>query len=136
MAIFEFLAASAGTRIIASDVCVRILFLRKGFLLCRSLSFLLSSGDFFRFRLTNLNIHQNARDIGTDSFKQVGKQFKSFAFVFLFRLFLSVAAEIDALTEHVELAEVLSPALIQELKQNIAFELCKSFVPDQGDFSS
>ena len=70
----------------------------------------------------------------TDSLKQVGKQFKGFALVFLFRLFLSVAAEIDTLTEHVELAEMLSPALIQELKQNIAFKLCKSFVTDQGDF--
>ena len=29
---------------------------------------------------------------------------------------------------------MLSPALIQELKQNVAFKLCKSFVTDQGDF--
>ena len=111
-------------------MCERIFFLRKGFLLSGSLSFLLSSSDFFRFRLTNLNIHQNTGDISTDSLKQVGKQFKGFALVFLFRLFLSVAAEIDTLTEHVELAEMLSPALIQELKQNIAFKLCKSFVTD------
>ena len=130
MAVFKFLAAAAGTRIIASDMCERIFFLRKGFLLSGSLSFLLSSSDFFRFRLTNLNIHQNTGDISTDSLKQVGKQFKGFALVFLFRLFLSVAAEIDTLTEHVELAEMLSPALIQELKQNIAFKLCKSFVTD------
>ena len=29
---------------------------------------------------------------------------------------------------------MLSPALIQELKQNVAFKLCKGFVTDQGDF--
>ena len=71
-AILVFLAAAAGTRIIASDMCERIFFLRE------SLSFLLSRCDFFRFRLTNLNIHQNTGDVGTDGFKQVGKQFKSF----------------------------------------------------------
>ena len=72
MAVLEFLAAATGARIIASDMRKRIFFLRKGFLLSGGLSFLLSRCDFFRFRLANLNIHQNTGDVGTDRFKQVG----------------------------------------------------------------
>jgi hypothetical protein len=54
--------------------------------------------------------------------QQALEQLEGFALVFLLRVLLRIAAQMDALAQVIERREVLAPVGIQALQHDIAFE--------------
>ena len=86
---------------------------------CRSHPFHL----FDLFRISELDCHQRARHFQFDRFHEVAEEFERFALVFLLRVLLRVAAEMNPLAQVVERREVLQPVIIERREQYEPLEL-------------
>src|SRR5436190_11114865 len=75
----------------------------------------------FLFRL-DANAHQDARHVHLDDVEHLREQLERLALVFLLRVLLRVAAQVDALAQVVERGEVLAPVLVDRLQQDHAHE--------------
>ena len=138
MAVLEFFTAATRAGIIASDTGKRLRgqFTRRAGdglatfvgcgvghvaqLLTLGLDGLSGFGDLFG-RL-DLHRHQHACDFVLDRVQQLPEQFKSFTLVFLLGLLLRVAAQVDALAQVVQRAQVLAPVGVDALQQHHAHE--------------
>src|SRR6266571_6832077 len=68
-------------------------------------------------RISQLGRHQRARHFQFDRFHEVAKKLERFALVFLLRVFLSITAQMDSLTQMVERGEVLEPVIVERREQ-------------------
>ena len=82
----------------------------------------------------DLNGSQQSGNVLFDAAPQVFKHDESFTFVFLFRIFLSIAAQMDALAQVVHGGEVFAPLVVDNLQHNVAFEIRHGLFADQFDF--
>ncbi|MDT4868772.1 hypothetical protein FQZ97_1037550 [compost metagenome] len=88
-------------------------------------------GDLF-CRL-HAHIHEDAADIVLHAVEQLTKQHKSFALVFLFWLFLRVAAQMNALTQVVQRRKVFTPLAVDGLQQHDTLELGEVLLTHHAD---
>ena len=68
---------------------------------------------FFHLLGTNLNGHQQPRHFHANAVEQPLEQLEGLALVFLFRVFLRIAAQMDALTQVIERRQVLAPLRVE-----------------------
>src|SRR5258706_9668570 len=73
----------------------------------------------------HLHRQHDLHHIVLDPVEHVGEQFKGFALVLLLRIFLRVAAQVNALAQMVERGEGLAPLLSQRRQHEVALELMK-----------
>ena len=69
-----------------------------------------------------------------DALPQLLKHFKRFAFVFLFGVFLRIAAQMDALTQIVHIGQVFAPFAVDDVEQHIALKLLHRLGAHQRHF--
>ena len=74
---------------------------------------------------THLHRHQNSRHFKANGIQQAFKQFKGFALVFLLRIFLRIAAQMNPLTQMVKRRQMFAPLCVKNLKHDTAFEWVK-----------
>jgi hypothetical protein len=60
-------------------------------------------------RRLDLHVHHDARDFLLDRVEHRGEQLERFALVFLLRVLLRIAAQVDALAQVIERGQVLAP---------------------------
>ena len=82
----------------------------------------------------NLRAHQNGCGVVLNVVPQAFKHGEGFAFVFLFRIFLCIAAQVDALAQVVHGGKVFAPLQVDDLQHDVAFEIRHRFFADQLDF--
>ena len=87
----------------------------------------------YLLRRADFDIHQDARDVTAHRIEQTFEQFEGFALVFLLRVLLRIAAQMDALTQVVERGEVFAPVTVQALQHHVVFELPEGIGADQRD---
>ena len=80
-------------------------------------------------RLLNLHVHHDAREAFAHGVKKRFKHAEGFALIFLLRLFLRVASEINPLTQGVKRRDVLTPHGIQHLEKHVLCKARPGFVP-------
>ena len=92
-------------------------------------------GNFFYVGIAlDLDGGQEGSGLMLDTAPQVFKHGEGFAFVFLFRIFLGIAAQVDALTQIVHGGKVFAPLQVDDLQHDVAFEIRHRFFTDQLDF--
>ena len=70
----------------------------------------------------NTHVHEHARDFILHAVKQLAKQLKGFAFVFLLGLLLRIASQVDALPQVIQGTQMLTPVGIEALQQHHSLE--------------
>lgn len=71
-----------------------------------------------------------------DTAPQVFKHGEGFAFVFLFRIFLGIAAQVDALAQVVHGGKVFAPLQVDDLQHDVAFEIRHRFLPTSSTLAA
>ena len=68
-----------------------------------------------------LQVRQHAHGVAADALQHRGEQLKRLALVFLLRIFLRIAAQVDALAQVVHVGQVLFPQLVQHIQRHRLF---------------
>src|ERR1700704_4113341 len=139
VAVLEFLARSAGTRIVAADFLsgARKRRRRRQRLVWRRgqrrivIGMLVAHVGYRRRLLDRLHVllgadlhgQNDLDDVLLDAIEHVGKQLERLALVFLLRILLRVAAQMYPLPQMIERAQVLAPVLVERLQHQVALEL-------------
>jgi hypothetical protein len=71
----------------------------------------------------DLHRHQQLGDVAAHRLQQALEQLEGLALVFLLRVLLRIAAQMDALAQVVERREVLAPVGVEALQHHVALEL-------------
>ena len=93
----------------------------------------LSRIDFFA-RL-NPHRHDNFHDFVLDHIEHRAEQFKRFALVFLLRIFLRIAAQMDALSEMIKCRQMFAPMRVDALQHHATLETGKRFLANHFDLA-
>src|SRR5882672_584 len=140
VAVLVFFPGTAGARVVAADLADvphegrglgrgrRVAFGAGERLLVAGVLVLhvLDRGDLERrFHLgllahLQLDCHQHAGHFQLDRLDQAAEQLEGLALVFLFRVLLRIAAQVDSLAQVVERREVLAPVVVERRKQHVA----------------
>ncbi|RMV05524.1 hypothetical protein ALP17_05450 [Pseudomonas savastanoi] len=151
--VFEFLARTTPAQLVATQLLVvanrlgcdghrrfATLFIRQRLVDARRRSVfeLHTTGQFFGFltqaRLfflwifaTNLNMRKHTDGVALDRIQQLLKQREGLALVFLLRVLLSVAAQVDTVTQVVHGRQVIFPQVVQHAQEDLLLEGTQGF---------
>ena len=74
---------------------------------------------------SNLHGEQHTHHVAPETIQHAAEHFERLAFVFLLRVFLRIAAQVNALAQQIEVRKMFAPLRVHHLQQNIALELAK-----------
>ncbi len=80
----------------------------------------------------HLHRQHDLHDVQLDAVEHVREEFEGFALVFLLRILLCVAAQVDSLAQVIEIREVIAPVLVESLQHEAALELAHELGTDQS----
>ena len=83
------------------------------------------------FCRADLHGEHDAGDFLAHQVEQAFEQLEGFALVFLLRVLLGVAAQMDALTQVIERCQMFAPVRVEALQHDIALELVEVRTTDQ-----
>src|SRR5207342_2924050 len=162
MTLLEFLARTARARVVAADLRreaaggrehslplhrQRLRLLRflvdaeaagVGMLELHAVGLRLHAAALVLFQLLDLvlaadaHARQHRGDVALDLVEQLGEQLEALALVFLLRLLLRVAAQVDALAQVVHARQVLLPALVEHVEHQVLLELAHDLRTDRS----
>ncbi len=103
-----------------------------------SLSFCCCTALLFHFLyfffLTHFHVRQYADGFTFDIAQQSFEQAKGFAFVLLFRVFLTIATQVNTLTQVIHRGQMLFPQVVEYLQHNLLLEHTQGFAARCGFF--
>ena len=68
-----------------------------------------------------------------DQIEHLRKQFKRFALVFLLRILLRIATQVDTLTQMIQRSQMLTPVAVDALQHDATFKTAEGFFTDHID---